>query len=184
MLARVGEDFLPFSIPFYAALSLTSSVSVDTGPKRIYSRKESAGLSDFFAIRMVVVWISARTRARVTFESPCMVKVNDHDIGRWLPQRFPLKGSEPLHTIRSLSPSSYPMTSAPILQPNTPSRASKMAANQFVNLNHLLNFTLPPRQTRPLNNIPRRSRKSGTSQGVWNKERMCFSLSLPISSNP
>lgn len=75
MLARVGGDFLPFSIPFYAAPSLISSVSVDTGPKRVYSRKESAGLSDFFAITMVVVWISARTRARVTFESPCIVKV-------------------------------------------------------------------------------------------------------------
>jgi len=87
-------------------------------------------------------------------------------------------------TFPSLSPSSHPMTSAPILQPNTPSRVSKMATNHSVNLNHLLNFTLPPRQTRPLTNIPRRSRKSGTSQGVWNKERMCFSLSLPISSNP
>jgi hypothetical protein len=65
MLACDGEDFLPFSIPFYAAPSLISSVSVDTGPKRVYSRKESAGLSDFFVIAMMV-WISARTRARVT----------------------------------------------------------------------------------------------------------------------
>ncbi|KAG6873830.1 hypothetical protein C0995_010442 [Termitomyces sp. Mi166 len=44
-----------------------------------------------------------------------------------------------------------------------------MASSQ--NLNHLLNFTLPPRQARPPVNLPRRSRKTGTQQGVWNKER-------------
>ncbi|KAJ3575247.1 hypothetical protein NP233_g1231 [Leucocoprinus birnbaumii] len=56
-------------------------------------------------------------------------------------------------------------------QPNTTKRGPKMAANQPANLNHLLNFTLPPRQSRPLSSIPRRSRKTGTTQGVWNKER-------------
>ncbi|KAJ6611470.1 hypothetical protein B0H10DRAFT_2165795 [Mycena sp. CBHHK59/15] len=39
-----------------------------------------------------------------------------------------------------------------------------------LNLNHLLNFTLPPRQTQPPS-LPRRSRKTVTHQGVWNKER-------------
>ncbi|KAH7923901.1 hypothetical protein BV22DRAFT_1091966 [Leucogyrophana mollusca] len=49
----------------------------------------------------------------------------------------------------------------------TPKRPAKMASSQ--SLNHLLNFTLPPRQTQPMS-LPRRSRKTG-SQPVWNKER-------------
>ncbi|KDQ63141.1 hypothetical protein JAAARDRAFT_147139 [Jaapia argillacea MUCL 33604] len=44
-----------------------------------------------------------------------------------------------------------------------------MASSQ--SLNHLLNFTLPPRQTQNVQSIPRRSRRTGTQQGVWNKER-------------
>lgn len=44
-----------------------------------------------------------------------------------------------------------------------------MAANQ--SLNHLLNFSLPPRQSHTVQSIPRRSRRTGTQQGVWNKER-------------
>ncbi|KAJ7638925.1 hypothetical protein FB45DRAFT_1055135 [Roridomyces roridus] len=63
--------------------------------------------------------------------------------------------------------SSTPRT--PAASPVTPRRASKMASNQ--SLNHLLNFTLPPRQTQPPPSLPRRSRKTGTHQGVWNKER-------------
>ncbi|KAF8973496.1 hypothetical protein BDZ97DRAFT_1900339 [Flammula alnicola] len=64
------------------------------------------------------------------------------------------------------------MTSTPgSIQVTTPKRLSKMPANQPTNLNHLLNFTLPPRQTRPLTSLPRRSRKVGNVQGVWNKER-------------
>ncbi|PPQ79883.1 hypothetical protein CVT25_002939 [Psilocybe cyanescens] len=64
------------------------------------------------------------------------------------------------------------MTSNPgSIQETTPKRLSKMPSNQAVNLNHLLNFTLPPRQARPLTSLPRRSRKTGTVQGVWNKER-------------
>ncbi|KAF8167481.1 hypothetical protein B0H34DRAFT_779216 [Crassisporium funariophilum] len=62
------------------------------------------------------------------------------------------------------------MTSSPAaLQLPTNNRLKKMPANQ--SLNHLLNFSLPPRQTRPLSSLPRRSRKTGTTQGVWNKER-------------
>jgi len=61
------------------------------------------------------------------------------------------------------------MTSISISQPATPKRVQKMASSQ--NMNHLLNFTLPPRQSRPPVNLPRRSRKTGTQQGVWNKER-------------
>ncbi|KAH7914740.1 hypothetical protein BJ138DRAFT_999454 [Hygrophoropsis aurantiaca] len=49
----------------------------------------------------------------------------------------------------------------------TSKRPTKMASSQ--SLNHLLNFTLPPRQIQP-SNLPRRSRKPG-SQPVWNKER-------------
>lgn len=39
-------------------------------------------------------------------------------------------------------------------------------------LNHLLNFTLPPRQPQGLPPLPRRSRKtaSAAAYGVWNKE--------------
>ncbi|KAJ7837391.1 hypothetical protein B0H14DRAFT_3870472 [Mycena olivaceomarginata] len=62
-------------------------------------------------------------------------------------------------------------TTTPAAAPLTPRRASKMASNQSLNLNHLLNFTLPPRQTQPPPSLPRRSRKTGTHQGVWNKER-------------
>ncbi|KAF8079028.1 hypothetical protein FPV67DRAFT_1467251 [Lyophyllum atratum] len=61
------------------------------------------------------------------------------------------------------------MTSIPSSQPATPKRVQKMASSQ--NMNHLLNFTLPPRQSRPPVHLPRRSRKTGTQQGVWNKER-------------
>ncbi|KAK7063738.1 hypothetical protein R3P38DRAFT_2593500 [Favolaschia claudopus] len=60
-------------------------------------------------------------------------------------------------------------TTTPSAASLTPRRASKTASNQ--SLNHLLNFTLPPRQTQPLASLPRRSRKTGTNQGVWNKER-------------
>jgi hypothetical protein len=57
----------------------------------------------------------------------------------------------------------------------TPKRASKMSN---LNMNHLLNFTLPPRQIQPL---PRRSRKAGTHQVAWNKERECSHLRVRVS---
>jgi len=63
------------------------------------------------------------------------------------------------------------MSDLPVNNQLTPKRMAKMASNQSMNLNHLLNFTLPPRQTRPLASIPRRSRKTGNSYGIWNKER-------------
>ncbi|KAF5313222.1 hypothetical protein D9619_002821 [Psilocybe cf. subviscida] len=64
------------------------------------------------------------------------------------------------------------MSSAPGQTPATNSkRLAKMPVQQVTNLNHLLNFSLPPRQTRPLSSLPRRSRKVGHVQGVWNKER-------------
>ncbi|KAG9222420.1 hypothetical protein CCMSSC00406_0002755 [Pleurotus cornucopiae] len=62
------------------------------------------------------------------------------------------------------------MSSVNRTQASTPKRPSKMPSNQNLNLNHLLNFTLPPRQTQPANNLPRRSRKTA-NHGVWNKER-------------
>ncbi|KAJ7597307.1 hypothetical protein C8J56DRAFT_919720 [Mycena floridula] len=51
--------------------------------------------------------------------------------------------------------------------PATPKRVAKMNS-QTVNMNHLLNFSLPPREVRlpP----PRRSRRAG-AQTIWNKER-------------
>jgi hypothetical protein len=55
-------------------------------------------------------------------------------------------------------------------EPSTTSavrRAGKMSTNSSQSLNHLLNFSLPPRQTQP---VPRRSRKYGTQHGIWNKE--------------
>ncbi|KAI0041901.1 hypothetical protein FA95DRAFT_1682920 [Auriscalpium vulgare] len=51
---------------------------------------------------------------------------------------------------------------------STPKRTSKSASSQ--SLNHLLNFTLPPRQTQ-IQSLPRRSRRNGPQYGVWNKER-------------
>lgn len=51
---------------------------------------------------------------------------------------------------------------------STGKRAGKMTTNSNQSLNHLLNFSLPPRQVQAL---PRRSRKYGTQHGVWNKER-------------
>ena len=53
--------------------------------------------------------------------------------------------------------------------PSTPKRVAKSASSQ--SLNHLLNFSLPPRQTHQVQSLPRRSRRHGTTQGVWNKER-------------
>ncbi|KAI0639837.1 hypothetical protein C8Q77DRAFT_1152779 [Trametes polyzona] len=38
-------------------------------------------------------------------------------------------------------------------------------------LNHLLNFSLPPRQSQYNQSIPRRARKTGNQHGIWNKER-------------
>lgn len=55
------------------------------------------------------------------------------------------------------------------IAPSTPKRPSKTASSQ--SLNHLLNFSLPPRQTHQLQSLPRRSRRHGANQAVWNKER-------------
>ncbi|KIY73509.1 hypothetical protein CYLTODRAFT_416882 [Cylindrobasidium torrendii FP15055 ss-10] len=47
---------------------------------------------------------------------------------------------------------------------------SKKGKGQDVN--HLLNFTLPPRQQPQLSHLPRRSnRRAGNHHGIWNKER-------------
>lgn len=44
-----------------------------------------------------------------------------------------------------------------------------MASSQ--SLNHLLNFSLPPRQAQPLSAFPRRSNKRSGQSAIWNKER-------------
>ncbi|KAL4069812.1 hypothetical protein V8B97DRAFT_637456 [Scleroderma yunnanense] len=60
------------------------------------------------------------------------------------------------------------MANEPIAQ-TIPKRPTKMTSTQ--SLNHLLNFTLPPRQTHP-QSFPRRGKKS-SSHGAWNKESEC-----------
>jgi hypothetical protein len=60
--------------------------------------------------------------------------------------------------------------------PPTPKRVTKSASSQ--SLNHLLNFSLPPRQSHQVQSLPRRSRRHGTTQGVWNKEREPFRQSV------
>lgn len=62
-------------------------------------------------------------------------------------------------------------TQQPTTQSTGPNakRPAKMASSQ--SLNHLLNFSLPPRQVHQYNNAPRR-RKQGQNQTTWNKERM------------
>lgn len=58
---------------------------------------------------------------------------------------------------------------------NQTKRSSKPSAQS---LNHLLNFTLPPRQTHYNQGIPRRARKTGGHHNVWNKEREYIHLTL------
>lgn len=61
-----------------------------------------------------------------------------------------------------------PATTTHNANPNQNKRSVKAPAQS---LNHLLNFTLPPRQTHYNQSIPRRGRKTGNQYGVWNKER-------------
>ncbi|KAI0756573.1 hypothetical protein C8Q80DRAFT_1215473 [Daedaleopsis nitida] len=51
---------------------------------------------------------------------------------------------------------------------NQNKRSSKASAQS---LDHLVNFTLPPRQPRNYSNLPRRPRRTGNQYGIWNKER-------------
>jgi hypothetical protein len=61
----------------------------------------------------------------------------------------------------------------------TPKRASKMTSNQSLNVNDLLNFTLPPRQIHVAQSFPRRSKRTGAHYGVWNKESQhCIALDI------
>ncbi|EJF67079.1 hypothetical protein DICSQDRAFT_142653 [Dichomitus squalens LYAD-421 SS1] len=61
-----------------------------------------------------------------------------------------------------------PATMTHSTAPNQNKRSSKAPAQS---LNHLLNFSLPPRQSHHNQSIPRRARKIGNQYGVWNKER-------------
>ncbi|KAJ3534920.1 hypothetical protein NM688_g7058 [Phlebia brevispora] len=61
-----------------------------------------------------------------------------------------------------------PADGTPHSGPNNKRSSKKMASSQ--SLNHLLNFSLPPRQTHQYQSLPRR-RKPGAQQAVWNKER-------------
>ncbi|KAI8981235.1 hypothetical protein BD414DRAFT_464281 [Trametes punicea] len=60
-------------------------------------------------------------------------------------------------------------TAAPHSASNNQSKRAGKAASQ--SLNHLLNFSLPPRQSHYNQSIPRRARRTGNQHGVWNKER-------------
>ena len=82
------------------------------------------------------------------------------------PRERPQQGLRRGSGIRDLLPMSVPMASEPTGQ-NTPKRPSKMASSSQ-SLNHLLNFTLPPRQSHS-QSLPRRGKKPST-HGVWNKE--------------
>ncbi|OSD03542.1 hypothetical protein PYCCODRAFT_1434440 [Trametes coccinea BRFM310] len=61
-----------------------------------------------------------------------------------------------------------PTATAPSTNNNQTKRAGK-GSNQ--SLNHLLNFSLPPRQSQYNQSIPRRARRTGNQHGIWNKER-------------
>ncbi|KAI0652306.1 hypothetical protein C8Q79DRAFT_1005515 [Trametes meyenii] len=52
---------------------------------------------------------------------------------------------------------------------NNQSKRAGKAPSQ--SLNHLLNFSLPPRQSQYNQSIPRRARRTGNQHGIWNKER-------------
>jgi hypothetical protein len=66
-----------------------------------------------------------------------------------------------------------PMT-ASVTQRTTTRHMTKMPSNQ--SLNHLLNFTLAPRQSQPAQALPRRSRKPASHQAVWHKESECLTI--------
>ncbi|KAI0375437.1 hypothetical protein BV20DRAFT_960589 [Pilatotrama ljubarskyi] len=62
-----------------------------------------------------------------------------------------------------------PTTTAPhSASHNQGKRAGKSSSQS---LNHLLNFSLPPRQSQYNQSIPRRARRTGNQHGIWNKER-------------
>ena len=90
---------------------------------------------------------------------------------------FPPKGTAPGDDKTSTLPMSVPMASE-LSGHNIPKRPPKMASSQ--SLNHLLNFTLPPRQSHS-QSLPRRAKKS-TSHGVWNKESTCHPYRPPPSA--
>ncbi|KAJ2974670.1 hypothetical protein NUW54_g11857 [Trametes sanguinea] len=60
-----------------------------------------------------------------------------------------------------------PTATAASTNSNQNKRAGK-GSNQ--SLNHLLNFSLPPRQSQYNQSIPRRARRTGNQHGIWNKE--------------
>ena len=60
-------------------------------------------------------------------------------------------------------------------------RSSKTAPT--TSINHLLNFSLPPRQTHPAA-LPRRSRKTAQHGAAYNKERACALLRAGANAHP
>ena len=70
--------------------------------------------------------------------------------------------------IMSVSPVSPMQVSSSPPKPKPKRNNTKMATGRQ-SLNDMLNFSLPPRQTH-VQSIPRRSRRTGNQQGIWNKE--------------
>ncbi|OJT08966.1 hypothetical protein TRAPUB_100 [Trametes pubescens] len=62
----------------------------------------------------------------------------------------------------------------PTTTPHSASQAKRAGKAPNQSLNHLLNFSLPPRQSSYNQSIPRRARRTGTQHGIWNKERHYF----------
>lgn len=59
----------------------------------------------------------------------------------------------------------------PTTTPHSAGQAKRAGKAPNQSLNHLLNFSLPPRQSSYTQSIPRRARRTGTQHGIWNKER-------------
>jgi len=69
------------------------------------------------------------------------------------------------------------VSSSPPKPKSKRNNTNKMATGRQ-SLNDMLNFSLPPRQTH-VQSIPRRSRKTGNQQGIWNKESEWYSCVTP-----
>ena len=71
-------------------------------------------------------------------------------------------------TVSSQSIMITPANTTPAGNSNQTKRAAQTSTQS---LNHLLNFSLPPRQAHYPQSIPRRARRTGGNHHVWNKER-------------
>ncbi|KLO07707.1 hypothetical protein SCHPADRAFT_909229 [Schizopora paradoxa] len=63
------------------------------------------------------------------------------------------------------------MSTATVKPSATPPKRSGKKMAHGESLNHLLNFSLPPRRSQAPQSLPRRSRKTTNSYEIWNKEK-------------